>query len=60
MFLLFPEILQLIKFECADFKYDTIIFQIPAQKYTNQASLVPNLQVFIFAPNFATRQIQGR
>ena len=35
-------------------------FQISAQKYPNQAFLVPNLTIFIFAPNFGTRKIRGR
>ena len=32
--------------------------QIPTQDYPNKAFLVPNLRVFIFALNFATRQIE--
>ena len=32
-------------------------FQIPAQKYANQACLVPNLRIFIFSPTFAIEEI---
>ena len=41
----FCEILQLEKFEGADFKYDNNAFQILIQ---NKESLVPNLGIFIF------------
>ena len=41
----FCEILQLEKFEGADFKYDNNVFQILIQ---NKESLVPNLGIFIF------------
>ena len=44
----------------ADFKYDNNIFQIAAKKYPNKAFLVRNLRTYIFAPNFATRQIPGQ
>ena len=59
-FLVLHKILELDKFEGADFKYDNNFFQITAQKYPNKAFLVRNSQIFIFAPNFATRQIRGR
>ena len=50
------KILQIGKFEGADFKYDKYCFQISAQKYPNKAFLVPNLGIFIFSRNFAVRQ----
>ena len=37
----------------------TKYFQIPSQKYTNQAFLDPNLGIFVFSRNFAIRQIRG-
>ena len=37
----------------------TILFLNSSQKYPNQAFLVPNLRIFIFAPSSATRQIRG-
>ena len=54
------KILELDKFEGVDFKYATIFFQIATQKYPSKASLVQNSRIFIFAPNFATRQIRER
>ena len=45
-FSLFQDILQLDKFEGADFKFDNIFFQIPAQKYPNHTFLVQNLDFF--------------
>ena len=42
------EILQIEKFEAADFKYDNS-FKILAQKYPNKALLVQNLGIFYFA-----------
>ena len=35
-------------------------FQIPAKKYSNKVILGLSLKIFIFAPNFVIRQIQGR
>ena len=35
-------------------------FQIPAQKYINEAFLVQNLKIFIFASNLTSRQIPKR
>ena len=65
----FHEILQIDKFEDADFKYDNSIFKTLAQKYRNKAFLVknaqirhffvPNLGIFVSSQNFAIRQIQG-
>ena len=46
-FLFFCKILQLDKFEDADYKYDN-----------NKAPLVPKLGIFIFSRNFATRKIR--
>ena len=46
----YREILQLDKFKGA-------YFQIPAQKYINQAFLVLNLGIFVFSWNFENRQI---
>ena len=34
-------------------------FRIPPQKYGNQTLLVPNIDIFIFSRNFASRQIRG-
>ena len=48
MFLLFREILQIDKFEDADFKYDNSIFKILSQKYPNKAFLVKNTQIWAF------------
>ena len=45
VFLFFRKILQLDKFEGADFKYDNSIFKILAQKYPNKAFLVKNSQI---------------
>ena len=45
-FLFFREVLQLDKVEVADFKYDNSIFKILAQKYPNEAFLIPNLGSF--------------
>ena len=45
VFLFFRKILQLDKFEGADFKYDNSIFKILAQKYPNKAFLVKNTQI---------------
>ena len=56
-FLFFSENLQIGKFEGADFKSDNSVFKMYAQKYPNNAFLVTNLRIFIFALNFATRQI---
>ena len=49
-FLFFQKFLKLDMWQC--------YLQIPTQDYPNKAFLVPNLRVFIFAINFATRQIQ--
>ena len=45
---IFHEILQLDKFEEADFKYHHSFFRIPVQKYLNHALLVANLRIFVF------------
>ena len=34
-------------------------FQVPAQKYANQAFLVPSLRISILSPTFATKLILG-
>ena len=59
--IVFSQILQLDKFECADFKYANSIFKILAQKYPNKAFLVKNTQIgiFVFPENFVIGQIQG-
>ena len=59
MFLLFREILQIDKFEDADFKYDNSIFKILSQKYPTEAFWVPHLGIFVFPQIFAIRQIRG-
>ena len=41
-FFLFQEVLQLDKFEEADFKYDDSFFKILAQKCPNKTFLVPH------------------
>ena len=48
----FREILQLDKFEVADFRYDNCFLKMLAQKYPNKAFLVPNLDI-VFSQNFA-------
>ena len=58
-FSLFHDILQLDKFEGADFKYDNIFFQIPAQKYPNHTFLIPNLDSFIFLSNLQLEKFEG-
>ena len=55
----FRKILLLGKSEGADLKYGNSFFKIPVQKYPNQAFLVSNLRIYIFAPNFATRQFEN-
>ena len=40
------EIFQLDKLKDINFKNKNIIFQIPSEKYPNQAFLVPNLCIF--------------
>ena len=37
----------------------TILFQILVLKYPNKAFFVPSIRIFVFAPNFAIRKIQG-
>ena len=49
--LFFRKVLQLEKFEGADFKYDNSFSKVPTQKFP---------RIFIFAPNLARRQIRGR
>ena len=56
----FRKILQMGKFESADFKYDNSFLKILAPKHPNKAFLVPDLGIFIFSRNFAIRQIRGR
>ena len=58
-FFFFCEILQLVKFKGADFKYDNSFFQILAQKYLNKAFLVLSLISFVSLRNFAISQIRG-
>ena len=53
------KILQLRKFDGADFKYDNIFAKITAHKYTNHTFLVSNLDIFVFFVKFAIRQISG-
>ena len=38
----------------------TVLFSTSSPKKPNQAFWVPNLRIFNFAPNFATRQVGGR
>ena len=57
VFLFFREILQLEKFEGADFEYGKSFFKLLIQKYSNKAFLIPNLSVFVFSQNFAIRQV---
>ena len=45
----FAKILQIDKFEGADFRYDNSFLKILAQKYQNKAFLVPNLAIFIIS-----------
>ena len=46
------EILQLDKFEDADFKYDNSFWKFQAKKIAKQAFLVPNLDLFVSFPKF--------
>ena len=58
----FREILQIVKCEVAHFKYGNSFFQSLAQKYPNNAFLVPNLLIFVFLfflQNFAVRPSRG-
>ena len=50
-FLFLCKILQIYKFEGADFKYDNSLFLILALKYPNKAFLIKNTQQGIFSPN---------
>ena len=52
-FFLFQEVLQLDKFEEADFKYDDSFFKILAQKCPNKTFLVPHWVNFSFSQIFA-------
>ena len=52
-FFFFDEILQIYKFETADFKHDNSFLKIIAQKYPNKGLLLPNLGIFVFSLNFA-------
>ena len=58
-FSLFQDILQLDKFEGADFKLDNIFFQIPAQKYPNHTFLVQNLDFFFSSQNLQLDKSEG-
>ena len=56
----FAKILQIDKFEGADFRYDNSFLKILAQKYQNKAFLVPNLAIFIISWNVVIRdQVEG-
>ena len=65
----FRKILQLVKFEGADFKYDNSFFKILSQKYPNEtffcqkypnkAFLVPNLNIFVFWQNLHLGKFDG-
>ena len=37
----------------------TIFFHMPVEKYPNKAFLIPNLGIFLFSQNFATRKVPG-
>ena len=60
VFSFFHKTLQSGKFEFGAFKYENIFFQILTQRWLYHTLLIPYLRIFIFALNFATRQIQGR
>ena len=53
VWIFFRKILQMDKFESADFKYDNSFLKILAQKHPNKAFLIPDLGIFIFSRNFA-------
>ena len=53
VWIFFRKILQMDKFESADFKYDNSFLKILAPKHPNKAFLVPDLGIFIFSRNFA-------
>ena len=70
IFIFFTSFLQQGIFEGADFKYDNIFYQLPAQKsFLVKNTIKPflfleqifdsNLGIFIFSQNFAIRQIWG-
>ena len=59
VFLLAHKLLQLDKLKGTDFKSRNSFLRILAQKYQNQAFLVPNLGIFIISQYFAIRQIKG-
>ena len=52
-------ILQLEKFEGANFKYHNSIFKVLVQKYQNKMFLAPNLGIFFFSRNFTIRQFRA-
>ena len=56
----FFKILQLDKFEGADFNCGNSFFEILAQKYLTNTFLVSTLGIFAFSWNFAIRQILVR
>ena len=58
-FCFFHKILELDKFEGADFKYANSFFLILVKQYPNKIFLVPNLRIFVFSQNFQHRQIRG-
>ena len=53
VWIFFRKILQMDKFESADFKYDNSFLKILVPKHPNKAFLIPDLGIFIFSRNFA-------
>ena len=53
VWIFFRKILQMDKFESADFKYDNSFLKILSPKHPNKAFLIPDLGIFIFSRNFA-------
>ena len=58
-FLLLHEILEIDKFEGADFKYGNRFSLIPVKKYPNKTFLVRSLGMFVFSKNFPVKQFGG-
>ena len=53
-FLCFPEVLQIEKFESADFKFDNSVFKVLAQKYLYNLFWVKDTQKWYFWPQILT------
>ena len=54
------KILELDKFQGADFKYDNIVLNVKAEDTAKKRILIPNFGLFVSWQSFANRQIWGR